>query len=81
MDGKLRHTVTLLSKSVAWIYTRSLEHSWALKSETVSYVSAQEEEGMRWLANISRQTVKQISTKEDADLGRSAASRKEGEYG
>lgn len=66
---------------VIWIYTRSLEHSWALKPETVSYVSAQEEEGMKRLANISRQTVEWISTEEDADLGCSAASRKEGENG
>lgn len=36
----------LVSKSVTWIYMRSLEHSWALKSETMSYVCAQEEEGM-----------------------------------
>lgn len=44
-DGKLRHAATLFSESVTWIYTRSLEHSWALKSETASYASAQEEEG------------------------------------
>lgn len=49
-DGKLRQTVIMFSKSVTWIYTRSLEHSWALKSETMSYVCAQEEEeGMSWL--------------------------------
>lgn len=73
----------LFSKSVTWIYTRFLEHSWALKSEIMSYVCAQEEEEeeMSWLANISRETVERISTKEDADLGCSAASRKEGEYG
>lgn len=39
--------MTLFSESATWIYTRSLEHSWALKLETVSYISAQEEEGMR----------------------------------
>lgn len=76
-DGKLRQAMILFSKSVTWIYIRSLEHSWALESEIMSYICAQEEEG----ANISRQTVERISTKEDADLGCSAASRKEGEYG
>lgn len=34
-DGKLRQAMILFSKSVTWIYMRSLEHSWALKSETM----------------------------------------------
>lgn len=84
IGGKMRQAMILFSKSVTWIYTRSMEHSWALKSETTSYVCAQEEEEedeeMSWLANISRQTVERISTKEDADPGCSAASRKEGKY-
>jgi len=46
-DGKLRHAETPFSESVTQIYTWSLEHHWALKSETVSYVSAQEDGGMR----------------------------------
>lgn len=46
-EGKLSHVYTLFLECVTWILTKSLVHSWTLKSESVSYVSAWEEDGDR----------------------------------